>query len=102
MIKKKLSTQEFRDTLADHYERQPGLLRGEEARKKADGMAQHYSKGESLLADAAATLRDIADSHPDPEKRKAADMAIKKMDDAVNSFCVASTCHSSSWNVDEA
>lgn len=101
MSDKKLSTQNFRNRLAEHFENQPELLRGEKARKQADGMAEHFSNGEQMLADASATLRDIAESHPDPEKRKAADLAIKKLDDAATAFSIGATCAGAVWNADE-
>jgi len=89
--KKPLSPKQFRAKTRQYLgKRKP--LKGKKASRSLKVRTTSYAKGTKLMKDVTATLRQIAASHPNPQARKKATLAIKKLDDARTEFGVASLC----------
>lgn len=98
--KKPLSPASFRKKVEKHIKSQRGLLKGKKAAANAKGRAKHYGQGDKLVKQVAATLNKIAATHPNPNARKQAKLAVRKLSDAQNAFGSACMCQSDVWNSD--
>lgn len=96
--KKPLSPASFRRKIKSHIKTQPTLLKGKKADANANGRARHYGAGDKLVKQVAATLNKIASSHPNPNARKQAKLAIKKLGQAQSEFGTACMCQTVIWN----
>jgi hypothetical protein len=98
--KKPLSPASFRKKVEKHIKGQRSLLKGKKASANAKGRTKHYTKGDKLVKQVAATLNKIAASHPNPNAKKQAKLAIRKLSDAETAFGSACMCQSDVWNSD--
>lgn len=97
--KKPLSPKQFRAKTRKYLgKRQP--VTGKKATRDLKARSTSYAKGTKLVSDVAATLRQVAKSHPDPKARKKATDAIKKLDAARTEFGSASLCMTVVFNGD--
>lgn len=55
---------------------------------------RHYAKGDKLMKQVSKTLMNIAKTHPHPQAKKQARMAIKKLGQAQHAFGSAGLCQS--------
>src|SRR5579859_114018 len=99
--KKPLSPASFRKKVEKHIKGQTALLRGKKATANAKGRTKHYAKGDKLVKQVAATLNKIAATHPNPNARKQAKLAVKKLSDAETAFGTACMCQGVIWNSDD-
>ena len=98
---KPLSPARFRKQIEKHYKKQPELLKGKKLSSNASGRAKHYAKGDKLMKQVALTLNKVAASHPNPNARKQAKDALKKLGAAQNEFGTACMCQTISWGQDD-
>ncbi|MGD8379876.1 MAG: hypothetical protein PVI56_09715 [Gammaproteobacteria bacterium] len=71
-----------------------------EALDIAERTARQHAEGVQRLEEVAAMLRKLAESHPDPDAGKQANLAIEKLDSARSSFALAAVNHNQVWNND--
>ncbi len=86
MLKKKLSTPEFREKVAEHMTRQPKVPAGANAVVRSQGMTERHAKAQALLGEVATTLREIAETHPDAKQREEAKAALEAIEQARITF----------------
>jgi len=99
--KKPLSPANFRKGVEKHIKGQKALLKGKKASANAKGRAKHYTKGDKLVKQVAATLNKIAATHPNPKARKQAKLAVRKLSDAEAAFGTACMCMGTVWGQDD-
>jgi hypothetical protein len=66
--------------------------RTKKAAASASKRAQHYAKGDKLMKQVSNTLKNIAATHPSPNAKKRAKLALKKLQEAHSAFGNAGTC----------
>src|SRR5579859_2204412 len=96
--KKPLSPASFRKKVEKHIKGQRAVLKGKKASANAKARTKHYSKGDKLVKQVAATLNKIAASHPNKNARKQAKLAVRKLNDAESAFGTACMCQTVIWN----
>lgn len=77
--------------------------RAKKLAKKAKERAQHYNRGDKLIAQVSKTLNKVAASHPNPGVRKQAKRAVTQLKQAHAAFGSASMCMDGpTFNSDES
>lgn len=88
--KKPLTPSEFKAAAENYFRNQAAFQKGQTPEELAAHRLEGWTAGYNHLQDIAKTLREIAISHPDAEKRKQANLAINKLDNACVAFGEAS------------
>lgn len=88
-----LKPDEYKVAAENYFKNQAAFQRGKTPEQMAAHRTQHWTEAYNHLQSVAATLQDIASSHPDPEKRSQANLAIAKLDEATAAFGSASLNH---------
>lgn len=90
---KPLKPDEFKAAAENYFKNQTLFQKGRTPQQIAAQRTEHYTEGYEYLQQVATILKELAETHSDPEKRTKANLAISKLDTACGAFGHASLNH---------
>ncbi|HEX7048216.1 MAG TPA: hypothetical protein VF275_11660 [Gammaproteobacteria bacterium] len=98
--RKRFTRKEFQEEYATHLrDVPPGLLRSKKRLEAAAGIkAGYYEEALAALDEAVARIKQIAVTHPDKIVQEDADVAIKQITAAIDTYGEASMAQNNSWD----
>lgn len=100
-FKKPLKPEEFKKAAEYYFKNQAAFHKGKAPEQIAAQRTKHWTDGYNHIQEVAKTLRELAASHPDSEKRKQANLALTKLNDACTAFGAASLNHGTVFDIQD-
>ncbi|HET7651138.1 MAG TPA: hypothetical protein VFL15_10610 [Gammaproteobacteria bacterium] len=97
-----LTPEQYQSAAENYFKNQAAFQKGKTPEQMAAQRAQHWTEAYNHVQAVAATLKDVASSHPDPEKRSQANLAISRLEAATAAFGSASLNHGVVHSPDDA
>lgn len=96
---RRFTQEEFIDKLFEHLrDLPPGHMQAPaKIRANVEWKAGYYASALAALDEAAARVRNIAASHPDPQMRTEAETAVQEINTAIDAYGAASMSGNSTW-----
>ncbi|MGH7239698.1 MAG: hypothetical protein ACREHG_06485, partial [Candidatus Saccharimonadales bacterium] len=84
---------EYKTAAENYFKNQAAFQNGKTPEQIAAQRTEHWTEAYNHIQSVAATLKDVASSHPDPDKQAKANLAITQLDQASAAFGSASLNH---------
>lgn len=94
---KRFSQEEFKKELVEHLKSKPLDLTDEQLEKHAATKAEHYAQALAHIDHVSDHLKKIAANLPDEASKTELDLALKKLDEAIEAYGEASLSFNNSW-----